>query len=93
MTDEWGPWIEHDGSGCPCVGMWVHRIYGRPGLDTVDGKTKSEKIGLVMNAQSGCWRWSNGFSPVIRYRIRKPRALQQMIDRAAKLDAPQGVNA
>ncbi len=75
MTDEWGPWINHDGNGCPCVGEWVHRIYNKMALDLSDGKMKAEKEGFVRNAQSPCWKWTYGFARVIRYRIRKPRGL------------------
>ncbi len=28
MADEWGPWIEHDGSDCPCPGRLVHVVLG-----------------------------------------------------------------
>lgn len=91
MSDEWGPWIEHDGKGCPCVGMFVHRIYERPGLDVKDGVVKSEKIGFVRNSGSGNWHWVRGYAPVIRYRIRKPRGLT--ILESILADLPEKVDA
>lgn len=91
MNEEWGPWIEHDGKGCPCVGMYVHRIFATPGRDTIDGAVKSEKIGLVTNPNSGCWHWTPGFASVIRYRVRKPRGLTILEGLIADLPAPVGL--
>lgn len=91
MSEEWGPWIEHDGKGCPIVGMFVHRVYARPGRDVKDGVVKSEKIGFVRNSGSCSWNWVPGFAPVVRYRIRKPRGLTILegilADLPAKVDA------
>lgn len=75
----WGPWIEHDGKGCPCVGMYVQAEHvniilseGIAGLS--DGKcwTYGNKQDMVT--------WTIGSNgkrgiPVIRYRIRKPKGL------------------
>lgn len=34
MTDddkhEWGPWIEHNGKGCPCEGILLQMQYNDP---------------------------------------------------------------
>jgi hypothetical protein len=81
MTDEqWGPWIEHDGKGCPCVGQFVHRIHCRGDVN----------IGVVMRGGRS-WTWAPGYTRVLRYRIRKPRALLDLIERARELDdAPEG---
>ena len=73
--EEWGPWIEHDGRGCPVVGMWVHRVYDMVAVDVSDGVLKNEKIGRVKDAGSRSWSWTRGYARVIRYRIRKPRGL------------------
>ena len=85
MDGEWGEWQFHDGMGCPCVGMWTHRVYGMAGLDPQDGTIKSEKIGIPRNPKSRSWIWTDGYCRVIRYRIRRPRALLDMIERAASL--------
>ncbi len=89
MTEEWGPWIEHDGKGCPCVGALV-RVHGvSPSgievfIDTVARNTGDwdwSKFGtLGRNAATGVPGWGG---KVIRYRIRKPRALQTLIETAA----------
>ena len=74
MTEpEWGPWIEHDGKGCPCVGSYVHVIYA-------DHNTE---CGKAFGGASWTYddvddydTWLEGCEPIIRYRIRKPRAMK-----------------
>ncbi len=70
---EWGPWIDHDGKGCPCVGSYVHVIYA----DDVDD--------FCIAFGGGSWTygyaydyntWLDGSEPIIRYRIRKPSAMK-----------------
>ena len=76
MNDEgeWGPWVEHDGKGCPVKGMWVH-IVRAEGLESETRATGSFHI----MAGSG-WIWRSIPKPllpyrIIRYRVRKPRGL------------------
>lgn len=91
----WGPWIDHDGKGCPCVGK-VCRVV----QEGVSGETY-DVTGVAEG--SPAWDWSNygtlgtykgkngRWGRVIRYRIRKPRALLNMIERAREIDdAPTG---
>ena len=85
MTDEWGPWIEHDGKGCPCEGNVAHLIVGfdghaDPKLDPappygqiVEIISDDEWIEIAQNDEG--WTWTRGYYPVIRYRIRKPRGM------------------
>jgi len=78
MDDEqWGPWVAHNGSGCPCKGQYVHTVFANgqekkyiawtdihlPGRSDCDVKTSR-------------WAWvvPNGYK-IVRYRIRKPRGL------------------
>ena len=74
MSDEWGPWIKHDGKGCPCVGEYVHII-----ADNGD-----DQCGIPNHTcdapEYGCfstWIWDHYTTHprVIRYRIRKPRGM------------------
>ena len=84
MADEWGPWVEHDGRGCPpsLVGHLVGVQFLTPG-----GGSR-EHVGRVSQVdvdRGGAWDWSlfgmpagpPGFvwGKVIRYRIRKPRGM------------------
>lgn len=89
MTEEWGPLIKHDGKGCPVTGMFceVHGANGlvQCGMVYDDGKHKCS-----------LWNWADlcflcFFQRVVAYRIRKPRALRDMIERAKDLDlTPDG---
>ena len=106
QDDEWGPWIEHDGSGLPlCV---VARTIEVKAI-TNHGEPQSQ-IGYVdpqrlHHEVYRAWNWSFyakesldgtfGYSKIIRYRIRKPRALIEMIERAESLPQtkPQEVDA
>ena len=89
MSDEWGPWIEHDGMGCPVRGMWVETITNKPGW-TEDGVLTDRKI-YFTSGPLRSWDWSyasKGFVMVIRYRVRIPRALQQLREMVENLPAP-----
>ena len=88
MSDEWGPWIDHDGNGCPCLGMWVDSVHEgtRGRVYRVDG---------VAGRMGGLsWDWDNYakltrdgryITRVVRYRIRKPRALLDLIEMVESL--------
>lgn len=70
MSEEWGPWIEHDGKGCPCVGHCGQSEFNDPS-HTVIGPT-------VFTGHPEAWDWgyeSGDWYKVTRYRIRKPRGL------------------
>lgn len=87
---DWGPWIEHDGKGCPCVGEYVHREYRfvhyrwRGRKDTV--LSGNFAWGIAEDGPS--WRWDPDWNPVIRYRIRKPRGMTILENLIADLPAP-----
>ena len=79
MSEEWGPWIEHDGKGCPCIGMYVHlEAFGFGDGFCVAGE-QCLSNGVDPNGPLSAWVWILGnrpiFQEVIRYRIRKPRGL------------------
>ena len=75
--DEWGPWIVHDGKGCPCVGMLVQCVSVVNRLGEIHERTFVAK-GLV----GGSWFWAvtrtppNIITHIIRYRIRKPKGMK-----------------
>lgn len=77
MSAEWGPWIKHDGKGCPCVGQYVHLVFKDNAGEFIgiagsqfDGTEEVEGSGWHW-AVIDTWRWHK----VDRYRIRKPRAM------------------
>lgn len=104
MSEEWGPWIEHDGKGCPVRGMvieavWLVQRFSRETANEVDGQVVwvcPEDAGADPN--DSCWVWKlwNGhpvclnpdLGPIIRYRIRKPRGLVLLEGILADLPAP-----
>jgi hypothetical protein len=77
MSEEWSDWIEHDGRGCPCVGMWVQAV-----MDS--GKLRE---GIAGGEGGRSWTWELAdkafIARLIRYRIRKPRGLT-MLEEIAK---------
>lgn len=85
MTQEqWGPWIEHDGNGCPCAGEWIQ-------AEDEDGHRAE---GIAPDCCTGGARhWYANNPPyvqVIRYRIRKPRGLtilQRIAEQPERVDA------
>lgn len=99
MSEEtWGPWIEHDGKGCPIKGQVVQVEYadGDVVLRIFDGKTfwrgNSRAKGYFGAMYVSSWDWSaQGWSvPAVRYRIRKPRGLTVLENLIADLPAPVG---
>lgn len=74
MSEEWGPWIEHDGSPCPIPENWW--------IEVIDARGEREE-GLAgsfceIEDLCDCWDWSleDYFNVrIICYRIRRPRGL------------------
>ena len=96
MSDEWGPWIEHDGRGCPLPDGTVAQAFFEENPGCVEGPF----LGVVGSGGKQSWDWSlwqtvapDGYliSRVIRYRIRKPRGMV-VLDRLLA-DLPEKVDA
>lgn len=92
---EWSDWIEHDGKGCPLSeGTVVNGVEadGSNWFGTVIGFSGELQEGDVNvwdwdHCQvQGRWEWR-----LVRYRIRKPRALLDLITIAADPYAPPPV--
>lgn len=93
MSEEWGPWIEHDGKGCPVIkGETVETVFSQPFGEEVGQ-------GVAGSGGGGSWAWrkiryvgivcyDESSAPIIRYRVRRPRALQQLIQVVENLPAP-----
>ena len=52
MGDEWGPWIEHDGNECPCVGAFVHSIFNGYGVYQLTGNRTNEVFAVATGNRS-----------------------------------------
>lgn len=86
QTEEWGDWINHDGKGCPLPeGIVVEVIF-----EADPGMFSPPEVGVT-----GCpgiswdWKWWGQPDPwhencvvarIVKYRVRKPRALLKMIE-------------
>ena len=90
MADEWGPWIEHDGRGCPLPdGVVVELV-------TADGERAA---GIILKGEPGVnvWDWAECRAyrrwewRLLRYRIRKPRGV--IVLEALLADLPESVDA
>jgi len=90
MTDEWGPWIEHDGRGCPCLGKVVEAIDRRGFRDVFIAGTVLGMFAVYIDAVSA-WTWSGHSDDIILYRIRKPRGLTICEGILAGIKKPEGV--
>lgn len=81
MGNEWGPWVEHDGMGCPCVGMitqWefdADLIYKVGAVDIHGNEIIGPRTAQGRPENGEAWSWTAGYYRVIRYRIRKPKGM------------------
>lgn len=97
MTDEWGPWIEHDGSGCPCVGYYIQIELDRDAkrhpdrFIAINSRTFEGLLSIDLSLGAE-WSWDWG-ARVMRYRIRRPKALLQLIEMVETLPEHKGVDA
>ena len=97
MAEEWGPWVEHDGKGCPLEKGTLGEACLRNGKIVVFRALCGSVIGGPNDPIAGCaWEWGNKpirwrFYEVIRYRVRKPRALLDLIEMVESL--PEQVDA
>jgi len=89
---EWGLWIEHDGKGCPCVGMWVQALRTTGIIAEGIAGSQCAAKGFSPDSPASAWVWikhpdrtSDWF---IRYRIRKPRGMAILEAILADLPAP-----
>ena len=83
--EEWGEWRLHDGGPCPVKGCFVHIVF--------DEGWPREKFTVAMG-DPVAWEWAVPRMPgvqwgkVIKFRVRKPRALQQIREMIETLPAP-----
>lgn len=91
MSEEWGPWIEHDGRGCPpeiCVGKFMQAKYR-------NGKLHGGLIrSTILNAPNWFWPKRSGKifdTDCMEYRIRKPKGLTILEEIAQGIKQPEEV--
>lgn len=89
LTDEYGPWVFHDGLGLPVPKGTVVEVRAK----NITGLVKST-VSIAVGGEGSAWDWSSigPLQPwkVIRYRVRKPRGL--MILRALITELPMAIH-
>lgn len=90
MADNWGPWLDHNGHGCPCRGQYVRMQFERIALHP-NGKESDEAEGIAGEHGGDSWDWTKPGCNIIRYRIRKPRGMVVLERLTANL--PEKVDA
>ena len=97
MTEEWGPWIEHDGKGCPLPNGMQYSMVFEDGdeaeLRRGECIARTSKMGFSIcdygeGAWEPSWLWEEPYCKVIRYRIRKPRGMAILKQLLADIPAP-----
>lgn len=93
QQQEWGPWVEHDGKGCP---LPVGTQFGAYDEDSAGTVEYFEATALARGGFSWDWQWSKKPVPgignlatrIIRYRIRRPKGMAILNAILADLPAP-----
>ncbi len=83
MSEEWGPWIEHDGMGRPVASGTIVETERKDGkiATHIAGQSFLEPWTLGCTVIVNAWSWRDCLERgkpswrIIRYRIRKPRGL------------------
>ena len=71
--NEWGPWVLHDGKGCPLRAGTIAEVVCEDGFGFA-----MTRISVVMGGSYSSWDWS--FYPelkrITRYREKRPKGLK-----------------
>ncbi|GGE30062.1 hypothetical protein GCM10011360_17690 [Primorskyibacter flagellatus] len=96
MSDEWGPWIEHNGKCVPVVeGTFIHIVFDDGDeFIGIEGRCGTSAFGCKIIPDYGepwGWIWDHPMcrslgDRIIRYRIHKPRALALLKSIAKELE-------
>ena len=85
MQEEWGPWVQHDGGGCPVAAGTVVEVVSEDRfgyLLNIVGQTDGDSY--------SSWDWQHfpELKKIIRYREKKPKGLQILQEVLNELDVP-----
>lgn len=85
MSEEWTDWFEHSGGACPVSPRTLVAVEFRAVPTDLEAWNADPDC-----APAGAWSWRHDGTPddIIRYRVRRPRALLQLIEMVENLPAP-----
>lgn len=85
-TEEWGPWVVHDGLGCPLPNGTIVEVR------FVDAfGYKSNLVTTVAGGDFSSWNWTHypELKKIVRYREKKPKGLELLEGLLQSLDSPE----
>ena len=75
----WGPWIKHDGSGCPVVGRLVNCETFSGERFVVHAGEECREAGVDPNGPQSAWVWSRPrMGCIIRYRVKRSPGMEML---------------
>ena len=85
-TEEWGPWVVHDGMGCPVPQGTIVEVRFQDAFGY-----KSNMVTTVTGGEFSSWNWEHypELKKIVRYREKKPRGLSLLEGLLQSLDGPQ----
>ncbi|WP_425074895.1 hypothetical protein [Sagittula sp. S175] len=88
--EHWGPWVIHDGKGCPLPSGTIVEVVSEDGFGFA-----SREIACVSGGEYSSWNWRHypELKRIIRFRVKKPRGLEMLEERLQTLDAPKSRTA
>ncbi|MEM9317983.1 MAG: hypothetical protein AAGA70_03140 [Pseudomonadota bacterium] len=89
-AQEWGPWIEHDGLGCPLPSGTIVEVRHVDAFGYM-----ASMITKVGGGEFSSWNWLHypELKKIIRYREKKPRGLEILEHMLQGLDTPVETHA
>lgn len=95
MAEEWGPWIDHDGRGCPLPFGTIAEVTEKAVADGPGFCAGDERTGVIVVICDMIepWVWGDAVAHIIRYRVRKPRGMAILEPLIADLPQPEKVGA
>lgn len=84
-SEEWGPWVIHDGMGCPLQQGTIVEVRFQDAFGY-----KSNVVTTVTGGEFSSWNWEHypELKKIVRYREKKPRGLSMLQEMLQDLDAP-----
>lgn len=84
--EEWGPWVVHDGKGCPLRPGTIVEVVYEDGFGFA-----MREVASVTGGSYSSWNWQHypELKKIIRYRERKPKGLRMLEAQLRGAPAPQ----